>query len=175
MLDITNMSNKYHRLQIFTFIYNALQFLIPSNVCQHLYFTFVCRSGWSYSMLHFRLFIYKEKLHRTVYLIEKNSISTCFCSWWFLYIFPYMVTLFFIKWQSLPPFKQEIKTFRLLVLICYHIFCFIELSVFQNINKLNLLYVFVYLILMYYFIFYKICDMASGLSFNIFFWNENTV
>lgn len=41
ILDITNMSDKHHRLQVVTFTYNVLQFLIPSNVSQHPLF-YIC-------------------------------------------------------------------------------------------------------------------------------------
>lgn len=48
------------------------------------------------------------------------------------------------------------------------------LSMFQNTSKLNT-YAVICLVLIYYFIFSKIYDMASGLLFTIFFGNENIV
>ena len=107
-------------------------------------------------------------MHRT--LIEKIQYLVAIASGDF-YFFTLCVTLSFMKSQSLQT-EQEVMAFRWLFLMQYYISFFTELTIFQNTRKLNLLCAIIYPILIYYFISSKICDVASGLLCNIFFWNE---
>lgn len=99
---------------------------------------------------------------------RKNSVSICWCfQWFFKFLYSYAITLFFMNYKV---YKLNKKLWISDYWFWYNIIFLLNYLYCKNTSKLKLCAA-VYLVLIYYFIFFKICDRAFGLLCNITFWN----
>lgn len=173
MLDITKMYDKHHRLQLFHLFIRQWKSQSPQCILSS-FILYLCIEKDDHSLCSYSSTLFmKKKMHRT--LIEKVQYLFAMASgdFYFFLLMPSRCSSWNHKVYVL--FEQEIMTLRWLVLVLDYFdnYFFTELSVFQNAGKLNLLCAVFYLALIYYFIFSKICDMASSLLCKIFYWNES--